>query len=142
MGEARQLLLASLQQEARLHPRVGFPACNAGSRSRHHPHVPVRGAPHRGPRPQDASPPRPAASHRVKIRQLCFALTAASMVTARGRAGKAICRTRELEAGSPGSEEPEPQPQRGRGPCGYWKVRGAPVPFCGPCHVVMSCLLV
>lgn len=51
------------------------------------------------------------ASHRVKIGQLCFALTSASMVTACGVAGKVICRTGELQAGSPAQREPEPQPQ-------------------------------
>lgn len=44
----------------------------------------------------------------MKIRQLCFALTAVSMVTACGVAGKAICRTAELQAGSRGWRAPEP----------------------------------
>lgn len=42
-------------------------------------------------------------SHRVRISHLCFAITAASMVTACDITGKVICRTRELEGRSDGA---------------------------------------
>lgn len=41
-------------------------------------------------------------SHGVKIGQLCFAITAVSMVTASDITGKVICRTPELERRTPG----------------------------------------